>query len=105
MNERDLKSWMAERNLSILEGDTRPRAAACMEAVKRAIPPRTVSERTTQMKVYKWMYERAKALPEERLVEFLRRLIDLAIEASGPACRVPGAVFMSNLKKQFGYPQ
>ena len=105
MTEFELKQWMMKRNSSILEGERRDRVAHCMEAVKHAIPARTISERTTRTNIYEWLQRRAASVSEEHLVELLRRIIDMAIEASGPQCRVPGAVFVSNLKKQFGYPR
>ena len=105
MNEKELKKWMITNEISILEGEMHERAMACIMAVKHMIPPKTVSERTTFSRVLSWIKGKIENMEESQVVEFLRVIIDFAIEASGPMCKVPGAVFMSLLKKELGYPK
>jgi len=103
MTEVKLRNLMTAGNLSVREGDLTQRIMALEKAMKIAIPPRSVSDRTCFRKVAKWLLEKCcqgKFNPDE----ILPRVIDFALESTSPGALNPPAVFMSILKKELKYP-
>ncbi len=66
------------------------------------IRPRNQSDRTSFRKISRWLVENCQAEIFDENVIF-RRVIDFALEASGPESRNPAAVFTSILKKELDY--
>lgn len=102
MTEKALKAWMIQRNLSILEGSMDERAEVMRKIIERCLPRKSVSDRTCQRNIVRWVrreLEKGTITP----VAFLKRLIDAVIEATNPSVKNPNAVFITILKKEFGY--
>ena len=103
MTEIKLRQKMMAGNLSVKDGDLSRRIAALEKALKIAIPPRSVSDRTCFRRVASWLLDKCCAglfNPDE----MLPRVIDFALEATSPGANNPPAVFMSILKKELNYP-
>ena len=103
MTELKLREKMAAGNLSVREGQLSQRVVHLEKALKIAIPPRSVSDRTCFRKIANWLLEKCCSgifNPDE----ILPRVIDYALEATSPGALNPPAVFMSILKKELNYP-
>ncbi|MBN2312579.1 MAG: hypothetical protein JXM79_01530 [Sedimentisphaerales bacterium] len=103
MNDLQLRNKMISRGLTVKEGPPEDRLAALKQALAWALPPKSVSDRTCHRKVIDWLAAKFASQvfnPDE----ILPRVIDYALEASGPSVRNPNALFMSLLKKELGYP-
>jgi len=103
MTEIKLRQKMMARNLTLKDGDLSQRIVHLEKALKIAIPPRSVSDRTCFRKVAKWLLEKCcegRFNPDE----MLSRVLDFALESSSPGAKNPPAVFMSILKKELNYP-
>ena len=102
MTEKALKAWMIQRNLSILEGSMDERAETMRKVIGHCLPRKSVSDRTCHKNIVRWI---AGELETESItpVAFLKRLIDAVIEATNPSVKNPNAVFITILKKEFGY--
>jgi hypothetical protein len=95
---------MIAEKLSVKDGPLSQRIVHLEKALKIAIPPKSQSDRTCFRKVAKWLLEKCCIgiyVPEE----ILPRVLDFALEASGPGANNPPAVFMSILKKELNYPK
>lgn len=103
MDQITLRHQMLAQKLTILEGDLEERVFACREAVQICLSPVTVSDRTCLRRLGNWLLAKCSSgiHPPD---EILARVIDFALEASGPDARNPAAVFMSILKKELNYP-
>lgn len=102
MTEKTLKNWMIQQNLSILEGSMDQRIDAMRRVIEHGLPRKSVSDRTCHKRIVRWI---CGELEKERIdpVAFLKRLIDAVIEATNPSVKNPNAVFITILKKEFGY--
>jgi len=103
MDTITLRRRMTAENLSVREGEISQRIVHLEKALKIAIPPRSVSDRTCFRKVAKWLLEKCRVgifNPDE----ILSRVLDFALEATSPGAKNPPAVFMSILKKELSYP-
>jgi hypothetical protein len=68
------------------------------------IEPRDKSDRTTFMRVSRWVVGKcADGVFSEH--EMVPRILDYAKGAANPNSRNPAAVFISILKKELGYPE
>ena len=103
MTEVALKSWMAKRNLTILDGSPAERTETLRRVIVHCLPRKSVSDRTCHRNIVGWIRSQ---LDKETIdsTAFLRRLIDAVIEATNPSVRNANAVFMTILKKELGYP-
>ena len=103
MNEVELAKIMRARNLAVVgEISNEEKRLNMIETLYIIIPPRSSSDRVTFRDVVRFFYEqsaRSGRAPDD----IFRILIDFALESSGPRSRNPAAVFMSILKKEFGY--
>jgi hypothetical protein len=103
MDTITLRRRMMSENLTVRDGELSQRVVHLEKALKIAIPPRSVSDRTCFRKVANWLLEKCCAgrfNPDE----ILSRVLDFALEASSPGAKNPPAVFMSILKKELNYP-
>jgi len=104
MEEIDLRRIMIERDLCVV-GDlltADQKAANMIKTLYIIIPPKSVSDRSTIRNIVSYYSSIAKSQKQEPDGLF-KTIIDFALEASGPFSRVPAAVFMSILKKEFNY--
>lgn len=85
------------RNCSLAE-----RALDFDRALKMIIKPKDVSDTITFRNLNKFLVDSCKTLKFEEHSIF-RRVLDFALEASGPKSRNPAAVFMAIIKKELGY--
>ncbi|HCO92970.1 MAG TPA: hypothetical protein DIU00_03310 [Phycisphaerales bacterium] len=103
MTDIKLRGLMHASNLSVKEGPLWQRVFHLEKALKIAIPPKSVSDRTCYNKVANWLMKKCcngRFNPDE----MLPRVIDYALEASSPGAKNPPAVFMSIMKKELNYP-
>jgi len=103
VDEIDLVRKMKEQGLDLLSAETVEEKALVFErALKIAIKPRNQSDRTSFRNIANWLRDECKAGRLDTNSIF-RRVIDFAIEASGPGSKNPAAVFTTILKKELGY--
>ena len=104
MEEIELRRRMIERGLSVIgdELTSEEKKANMVKALFIILPPKSVSDRTTLRNIVNHYAAIAKSKGEQTDSIF-KIIIDFALEASGPFSRVPMAVFVSILKKEFGY--
>jgi len=103
MNELELANHMKSLGLTI-RGDQslESRANSFERALKIAIPPRSQSDRTSWRNIRKWLVDGCRNGRFEEH-EIFKRVLDFAIEASGPGSKNPAAVFTSIMKKELNY--
>jgi len=103
MDEVTLKRKMRENSLDLNTADTIEAKALVFErALKIVIKPRNQSDRTCFRDLTNWLSAECNRGAFDSDTIF-RRILDFALEASGPGSRNPAAVFMSILKKELGY--
>ena len=103
MNEIDLARIMKARGLQVVGNIPREdKERNMVKTLFIIIPPQNVSDRTSFKNAVRFFADKARSCGEEPDSIF-RILVDFALEASGPKSRNPAAVFMSILKKEFGY--
>lgn len=103
MDERTLIRIMRDEGIDLVAADSLNEKALCFErALKIVIRPRNISDRTAFRNITRWLIDKCESGDFERNTIF-RRVLDFALEASGPKSRNPAAVFMSLLKKELGY--
>jgi len=103
MDERTLKHKMIAMGLSLTDEKTIEHRSIVLEkALRIAIPPRDQSDRTSFRRISEWIRTECELGHFDPNIIY-RRVIDFAIEASGPGSRNPAAVFTSILKKELGY--
>jgi hypothetical protein len=95
---------MLHEGLSVKQGSLKQRLVHLERALKIAIPPASPSDRSCYRNVGKWLGEKCQSAGFVA-DEVLPRVLDFALEASGPESRNPAAVFMSILKKELNYPK
>jgi len=94
---------MREQGLDLNEAETIEKKALVFErALKIVIKPRNQSDRTCFRDLTNWLSAECNAGDLDGDTVF-RRVLDFALEASGPGSRNPAAVFMSILKKELEY--
>jgi len=103
MNEIDLINRMREAGLNLNEAHTIEEKALIFErTLKMVIKPVGQSDRTCFHNVTRWLkVECADGRFDINVI--FRRVLDFALEASGPGSKKPAAVFVSILKKELGY--
>lgn len=103
MDEITFIKRMREKDLDLTVAETiEEKSLMFQRALKIIIPPRNQSDRTCFRAVNKWLVAQCEAGEFDADIIF-RRILDFALEASGPGSRNPAAVFMSILKKELGY--
>jgi len=103
VDEIDLVKKMKEQGLDLHSAKTVEEKALVFErALKIAIKPRNQSDRTSFRNIANWLRDECKAGRLDTN-SIYRRVLDFALEASGPGSKNPAAVFMSILKKELGY--
>jgi len=103
MDEVKLKKVMLERGIDIINAETIEEKALQFErALRIIINPKNISDRTAFRQISHWITRKCN---DGKFNEntIYRRVIDFALEASGPKSRNPAAVFTSILKKELGY--
>ncbi len=103
MTEVELAKIMRGKNLAVV-GDI-PDEEKCQNMIKALriiIPPKSSSDRAVFRNVVRFFYD-TSIRSGRRPDEMFRILIDFALESSGPRSRNPAAVFMSILRKEYGY--
>ena len=104
MDTITLRSRMIDKGLTVREGTITQRITHFEKTLRIIIPPKNQSDRTCFRKIANWLLEKCCCeifCPDEALP----RVIDFALEASGPESKNPHAVFMSILKKELNYPK
>ena len=102
MNSITLRRELERSGISLtLAGSLEERQLAFERALKVVIPPKDQSDRTSFRRISNWLAEgcRKGGFDEHSI---FRRVLDFALEASGPESRNPAAVFTSILKKELG---
>lgn len=103
MLEKTLKDITRERGLSLTDEKSFDYRALVLEKTLRIVlPPRNQSDRTSLRRIANWIREECEPGHFDPDIIY-RRVIDFAIEASGPGSKNPAAVFMSIVKKELGY--
>lgn len=103
MDEVTLIQKMREQGLDLNAAETIEAKALVFErSLKIVIKPRNQSDRTCFRDLTNWLLVECNADVFD-VDTIFRRLLDFALEASGPGSRNPAAVFMSILKKELGY--
>lgn len=103
MDEINLRSKMKKQGLDLNAAETIEEKALVFErALKIVIKPRNQSDRTCFRDLTSWLSAQCNSGQLDGDTVF-RRVLDFALEASGPGSRNPAAVFMSILKKELGY--
>jgi hypothetical protein len=103
MNEIELVHQMRSAGLDLNMAETVEEKALVFErALKIVIKPKSLSDKTGFRNLTSWLMAGCNAKRFDKDSIF-RRVMDFALEASGPGSRNPAAVFMSILKKELGY--
>ncbi len=103
MDEIKLRKILLERGIDIVNAETIEQKSLEFErALRIIIRPRNVSDRTSFRNITQWLTKKCKDGKFNENAIF-RRVIDFALEASGPKSRNPAAVFIAILKKELGY--
>jgi len=103
MHEHELIKLMKERDLDLNAAETIEEKALVFErALKIVIRPIDQSDRTCFRNVTNWLKDGCEAGRFD-INSIFRRVLDFALEASGPGSKKPAAVFMTILKKELGY--
>jgi len=102
MDELTFVTTLRQRGISLAEGTVEEKSLNFSRALAIAIPPRSVTDRVTFRNLTGWMTRQCQRgrLDDETI---FRRVLDFALEASGPESRNPAAVFMSICRKELGY--
>lgn len=103
MDELSLKRLMEQRGIDLRGAETNhEKSLQFLRALNLVIPPKDVSDRVTFRRIQRWLHDGCQ---QEHFDEhtIYRRVIDFALEASGPKSRNPAAVFMSIIKKELNY--
>ena len=94
---------MKAANLDLNAVETIEEKALVFErALRLVIRPKDYSDGTCFRNLTRWLKTETEAGQFSENIIF-RRVMDFALEASGPGSKNPAAVFMSILKKELGY--
>jgi len=103
MNSITLRKEMEKRGINLATADClEERQLAFDRALQIVVPPRDQSDRTSFRNISKWLAEGCRSDKFNEHVIF-RRVLDFALEASGPSSRNPAAVFTAIFKKELAY--
>jgi len=103
MDERKLRSIMKAEGIDLLSATSlNERTLEFERALRLVIPPKDVSDRTTFRNISNWLRNQCQLDVFDEHTIF-RRVLDFALEASGPTSRNPAAVFITILKKELHY--
>lgn len=103
MDQRTLSEKMRSAKIDLVGAVTlQEKQLAFDRTLAIIIQPKNQSDRTSFRRISHWLVEKCRAGVFNEAVIF-RRVIDFALEASGPASRNPAAVFTTILKKELGY--
>jgi len=103
MNEIDLVRKMRNAGLDLNAAKTVEEKALVFErALRLVIRPKDYSDGTCFRNVTRWLKTESEAGRFNANIIF-RRVLDFALEASGPGSKNPAAVFMTILKKELWY--
>lgn len=103
MDEIDFIHKMKEVGLDLVTAETLDAKALIFErALKILIKPKDQSDRTSFRNVIKFLKEGCGNGKFDESSIF-RRVLDFALESTGPRVKNPAAVFMSIMKKELGY--
>ena len=94
---------MNDRGLSVKAGSEGSRLLDLERTLRIILKTHRQSDRTCLKNVIKWLSEKCESGKFD-IEEMPSRVIDYALEATGPQCRNHWAVFMHILKKELGYP-
>ena len=103
MNTITLRRQMQKAGIDLVQaGSLSEKSLAFERALRIVIPPRDQSDRTSFRRLTNWLYDGcASGVFDEHVI--FRRVLDFALEASGPSSRNPAAVFTTIIKKELGY--
>jgi hypothetical protein len=103
MDEIHLAKMMRSNGLDLNEAESLDEKCLIMErTLKYVLKPRDISDRNTIRNLIAWLKTKCEDNTFNDKAIF-RRVIDYALEASGPKSKKPMAVFMSILKKEIRY--
>ncbi|MCP4610503.1 MAG: hypothetical protein GY845_17480 [Planctomycetes bacterium] len=103
MDEVHLAKLMRSNGLDLNEAESLEEKCLIMERVlKYVLKPRNISDRTSIRNLIGWLKTKCEDGTFNDKAIF-RRVIDFALEASGPKSKNQMAVFMSILKKEIRY--
>lgn len=103
MTEVELAKIMRAKNLAVVgEIPDEEKRLNMVKTLYIIIPPKSQTDKVVFRNVVRYFYD-TSIHSGRRLDEIFRILIDFALESSGPRSRNPAAVFMSILRKEFGY--
>lgn len=103
MDQIQLTKLMRANGIDLLDADTLDaKRIAFGRALRLVIKPRNQSDRTSFRKIERWLVENCESGVFD-YENIFRRVLDFALEASGPESRNPAAVFTHILKKELNY--
>ncbi len=103
MNDLQLKRELLVHGIDLVAAETiDEKAIQFQRALRIVIVPKYVSDMTSFRNITKWLVDNCRSERFDKDTIF-RRVLDFALEASGPKSRSPAAVFMYILKKELGY--
>lgn len=103
MDTITLRQRLQAAGIDLVNPDSLEQRAFNFErALKIILPPRDISDVTSFRRMTNWLVtECGQGGFDEDII--FRRVIDFALESSGPRSRNPHAVFTSIFKKELGY--
>lgn len=103
MNDLQLKRELIVHGIDLVGAETLDeKAIQFQRALKIVIVPKDVSDITSFRNITRWLTDNCRSGKFDENIIF-RRVLDFALEASGPTSRNSAAVFMYVLKKELGY--
>lgn len=102
MDERDALEKLRRAGINLKQGSTSQKGRMLNRALRVLLPPKDISDGTCWKNITKWAVNAVNSdvIGEH---ELFSRILDYAIEATGPGVRNPAAVFMSIIKKELHY--
>jgi len=102
MDERDSLEKLRRAGINLKQGSTSQKGRMLNRALRVLLPPKDISDGTCWKNITKWAVTVANKEGNSEH-ELFSRIIDYAVEATGPGVRNPAAVFVSIMKKELGY--
>lgn len=103
MDQIQLAEYMRKNNIDLISADNLDaKRIVFSRALRFIIKPRNQSDRTSFRNIEKWLVENCESGRFD-MNNIFCRVIDFALEASGPESRNPAAVFTHILKKELKY--
>lgn len=102
MDELTFVTTLRQKGIDLHGGSLEKKSLAFSRALKILIPPRSLADRSAFRNLAGWVTRETKfgRFDEDAI---FRRVLDFALEASGPQSRNPAAVFMHICRKELGY--